>query len=68
MKTTIATETADFRTYAPVICDDGDGRTPTVSRLCEELVGGRWEPFISTVSFSEAQAILKAAGYDLSAI
>lgn len=61
------TETADFRTYAPEILDEGDGRV-TVTRLCEDLVGGRWEPFYSYVSPREAATILQAAGYDLSAL
>lgn len=61
------TATADFRTYAPEILDDGDGRVRVV-RLCEDLVGGRWEPFYSYLPLNEAAAVLKAAGYDLSAI
>ena len=58
----IATATADYRTYEPEILDDGDGE-PVVVRLCEELVEGRWEAFVSCVPWLEAQQILIAAGY-----
>lgn len=64
MNRQLATATADFRTYEPEIQDDGNGFAPTVTRLCEELVDGRWEPFISYVPLSEARRVLAAAGYD----
>jgi hypothetical protein len=56
---------ADFRQYAWEILEDGDGR-PVVMRRCEELVEGRWEPFMSYASLSVAREVLAAAGYDLS--
>lgn len=40
------TETADFRTYKPETVKDRHGNLVRMT-LCEELVGGRWEPFYS---------------------
>lgn len=39
----------DFRVYEPETCSSHVGTIRTY-RLCEELVGGRWEGFVSIVS------------------
>lgn len=36
----------DFRTWPPRPSLDGDGRRVVAVR-CEELVGDRWEPFVT---------------------
>ena len=44
----IETQTADFRTYKPETLVEKDG-SKVVVRLCEELIDGRWEPFLAIV-------------------
>lgn len=41
--------TEDFRVYEPEACRSDEGTLRTI-RLCEELVGGRWEGFYSVVA------------------
>jgi hypothetical protein len=41
--------TDDFRVYEPETCRTDRGTLRTF-RLCEELVGGRWEGFVSILS------------------
>lgn len=44
---TLELETADFRRYAPVEATDARGERIWLV-LCEELLEGRWEPFLAT--------------------
>jgi hypothetical protein len=37
-----------FRTYEPYTVTESDGTAVTL-QLCEDLVEGRWEPFVSVV-------------------
>ena len=37
-----------FRTYEPETVREANGSV-VVMQLCEELVGGRWEPFYSII-------------------
>jgi hypothetical protein len=48
-------EQPDFRCTHPYPATDANGRT-VMLRLCEELVDGRWEPFISTCRDFKAEA------------
>ena len=47
MKKTIIYQDQEFRKYEPEIVKDRHG-TLIEMTLCEELSGGRWEPFYST--------------------
>lgn len=38
----------DFRNYKPEWVKDRYGNK-TLLRICEELIGGRWEPFLSII-------------------
>lgn len=38
-----------FRTYEPITVADERGMLVTM-QLCEDLVGGRWEPFYSLLN------------------
>lgn len=49
----ITSEAADFRTYEPEWLSDGRGHQ-LLMQLCEDRVGGRWEPFYSILATRDA--------------
>jgi len=55
----IWSETADFRQHVPEIIIDEQG-VELAYMLCEDFTGGRWEPFISSMSPARARTIIAA--------
>ena len=53
MNTNWRIETPDFRAAPWELCQDSRGKT-VYSSYCEELINGRWEPFLMIRAKKEA--------------